>query len=349
MGRKTGQLPESPELYQSPEQIARDRIDSRLRAAGWNVQNKDALDFNAGLGVAAREYQTAIGPADYVLFADRQAVGAIETRPDSWGAKLTTVEEQSAGYATAELKWLANAEPLPFLYESTGQITRFTDAGDPNPRSREVFTFHRPESLKSWWQDQKSLRAGIAGLPYLNPEGLRDCQIAAITCLERSLKGDRPRALVQMATGSGKTFTAITQVYCLLKHAGARRILFLFDTRNLGEQAEQEFMAFISNDDNRKFTELYNVQRLTSPSMANDSQVVISTIQRMYATLKGEELNADAEDENPASGNGTARTPCLSSTTPSSRRSASMSSSSASATDRSTISGVRSSSISMPT
>ena len=103
-----------------------------------------------------------------------------------------------------------------------------------------------------------------------------------------------------MATGSGKTFTAITQVYRLLKHAGARRILFLVDTKNLGEQAEQEFMAFIPNDDNRKFTELYNVQRLTSPSIANDSQVVISTIQRMYATLKGEELNEGAEDDNPA-------------------------------------------------
>ena len=290
----------SPDLNQTPEQIARDRIDSRLHEAGWHVQDKDALDFNAGLGVAAREYQTEIGPADYVLFADRQAVGVIEAKPDSWGVKLTTVEEQSAGYANAKLKWLANAEPLPFLYESTGQITRFTDARDPNPRSREVFTFHRPETLNSWWQDQRSLRAGITGLPPLNPECLRNCQIAAITSLEKSLKGDRPRALVQMATGSGKTFTAITQVYRLLKHAGARRILFLVDTKNLGEQAEQEFMTFIPNDDNRKFTELYNVQRLTSPSMANDSQVVISTIQRMYATLKGEELNADAEDENPA-------------------------------------------------
>lgn len=103
-----------------------------------------------------------------------------------------------------------------------------------------------------------------------------------------------------MATGSGKTFTAITQVYRLLKHAGARRILFLVDTKNLGEQAEQEFMAFVPNDDNRKFTELYNVQRLISPSMANDTQVVISTIQRMYATLKGEPLDESAEEENPA-------------------------------------------------
>ena len=154
--------------------------------------------------------------------------------------------------------------------------------------------------MNDWTLAPRSFRSGIASLPPLNPAGLRECQINAITKLEASLKADKPRALVQMATGAGKTFTAITQVYRLLKYADVRRVLFLVDTRNLGEQAEQEFMAFIPNDDNRKFTELYNVQRLTSPSIAGDSQIVISTIQRMYATLKGEELAEGAEDENPA-------------------------------------------------
>ncbi len=284
---------------QSPEQKARDNIDRMLVASGWVVQDKKSIDFNAGLGVAVREYDTDVGLADYMLFVDRQAVGVVEAKPESWGVRLTSVEEQSEGYANAKLKWVTNAKPLPFLYEATGQIIRFTSGRDPNPRSREVFTFHRPSTLKSWAQASLSLRSGIAALPELNHDGLRDCQIIAITNLEKSLKADKPRALVQMATGSGKTFTAITQVYRLLKHAGARRILFLVDTTNLGEQAEQELMGFIPNDDNRKFTELYNVQRLTSPSIANDSQIVISTIQRMYATLKGEELNEDAEDENP--------------------------------------------------
>ena len=286
-------------VNQNPEQIARDRIDDRLRASGWHVQNKGAIDFNAGLGVAVREYQTDIGPADYVLFVDREAVGVVKAKPDSWGDKLTTVEEQSEGYANAELKWVANTEPLPFLYESTGQITRFTNGRDPNPRSREVFAFNRPETFNAWMFAPQSFRSGIASLPELNPVGLRECQTKAVAELEASLKADKPRALVQMATGSGKTFTAITQVYRLLKHADARRVLFLVDTRNLGEQAEQEFMAYIPNDDNRKFTELYNVQRLTSPSIAGDVQVVISTIQRMYATLKGEELAEGAEDEHP--------------------------------------------------
>ena len=148
-----------------------------------------------------------------------------------------------------------------------------------------MFTFHRPETLGEWQAQPKSFRAALHDLPALITDGLRDCQITAVTNLENSLKEDRPRALVQMATGSGKTFTAITQVYRLLKHAGARRILFLVDTKNLGEQAEQEFMSFVPNDDSRKFTELYTVQRLTSSHISPHAQVCISTIQRMYSCL----------------------------------------------------------------
>ena len=289
----------SREANRNPEQIARDRIDERLRASGWHVQNRNDIDFNAGLGIAVREYQTDIGPADYVLFMDKHAVGVVEAKPDSMGAKLTAVEGQSAGYANAKLKWVANTEPLPFVYEATGEVTRFTNGRDPNPRSREVFSFHRPETFKDWMAAPQSFRAGIVSLPPLNPVDLRECQIRAIINLEASLKADQPRALVQMATGSGKTFTAVTQVYRLLKHADARRVLFLVDTRNLGEQAEQEFRAYLPNDDNRTFTELYNVHRLTSPHIARDSQVVISTIQRMYAALKGEQLAEGLDDENP--------------------------------------------------
>lgn len=285
---------------QNPEQIARDLIDERLVEAGWAVQDKAAINFNAGLGVAVREYQTDVGPADYVLFVDKTAVGVIEAKPGDWGHKITTVEEQSGGYAAAKLKWVNNSEPLPFIYESTGIITRFTDRRDPKPRSREVFTFHRPETMAEWLSKPHSLRARLQSMPALNHAGLRDCQIIAIENLEQSFKDDRPRALVQMATGSGKTYTAITSVYRLLKHADAKRILFLVDTKNLGEQAEQEFMSFLPNDDNRKFTELYNVQRLKSSFVAKDSQVCISTIQRMYSLLKDEPLDEAAEEDNPA-------------------------------------------------
>ena len=202
---------------------------------------------------------------------------------------------------------MSNNEPLPFLYESTGVITRFTDARDPKPRSREVFTFHRPETLKEWLEQGDSLPARLHQIPPLNPGnlpakalGLRDCQETAIVNLEDSLKHNKPRALIQMATGAGKTYTAITAMYRILKHAKGKRILFLVDTKNLGEQAEQEMLSFTPSDDNRKFTELYAVQRLKSANVPKDTQVCISTIQRMYSILKDEELDECLEELNPA-------------------------------------------------
>lgn len=292
---------------QNPEQKARDNIDALLRQAGWTVQDNKKIDLNAGLGQAVREYQTDAGPADYVLFVDKKAVGVIEAKREEEGHKITEVESQTEDYASARLKWLNNQQPLPFLYESTGIITRFTDARDPKPRSREVFSFHRPETLKEWLTQGASLRERLQHLPTLNPNHLparelrlRDCQETAITNLEASFKADRPRALIQMATGAGKTYTAITSIYRLLKHAQGKRILFLVDTKNLGEQAEQEMMSYVPIDDNRKFTELYTVQRLKSSFVARDSQVCISTIQRLYAILKDKELDEATEEVNPA-------------------------------------------------
>jgi type I restriction enzyme, R subunit len=287
-------------LNQNPEQIARDEIDANLELAGWIVQDKDKIDFNAGQGIAVREYQTDVGPCDYFLWVDKKPVGVIEAKRKEAAQNITTVEEQSGGYAEAGAKYVAEDFPRRFIYESTGTITRFTDKDDPKPRSREVFNFHRPETLAEWLSQSKSLRARLQDIPSLDTEGLRDCQITAIENLEESFRDDRPRALIQMATGAGKTYTAITSIYRLLKHADAKRILFLVDTKNLGEQAEQEFMSYTPSDDNRKFTELYNVQRLKSSFVAKDSQVCISTIQRMYSLLKDEELDDALEEINPA-------------------------------------------------
>ena len=283
-----------------PEQRARRDIDQSLEQAGWSVQNKGSIDLNKGIGIAVCEYPTDVGPADYVLFVDQKPVGVIEAKPEDWAQRITTVEEQSGGYAKAQLKWVKNTKPLPFIYESTGTITRFTDGRDPKPRSREVFSFHRPETMQEWASTPTSLRGCLQRMPMLLHQGLRDCQVRAVENLEKSYKNDRPRALVQMATGAGKTYTAITSIYRLLKHANAKRILFLVDTKNLGEQAEQEFMVYLPSDDNRKFTELYNVQRLKSSYVARDSQVCISTIQRMFSLLKGEELDEAVEEVNPA-------------------------------------------------
>ena len=245
-----------------------------------------------------RENQADRKFADYILYVDRKPVGVIEAKREEEGHRLTVAEDQSAEYANAKLKYLDN-DPLPFVFESTGTITRFRDTRDPKPRGRTVYSFFRPETLAKYLENEKSLRSRLLDIPELNIEGLRPAQISAIDNLEKSFKLNKPKALIQMATGAGKTFTAATFVYRLLKYAGAKRVLFLVDTKNLGEQAEQEFMSFQPNDVNRKFTELYNVQRLTSSYIPTDSQVCISTIQRMYAILKGEELDEGAEDDNP--------------------------------------------------
>jgi len=283
---------------QNPEQIARDDIDRQLVACGWVIQNKAEINLHAGPGVAVREYQTDVGPADYVLFVDGKPVGVIEAKREEEGESLSVHEDQAEYYAEAKLKYLNN-EKLPFVYISTGTLTRVTDFHDPKPRAREVFSFHRPETMREWLKKPKSLRASLHDLTELPPAGLRECQIEAITSLEKSFKENRPRALIQMATGSGKTFTAITFVYRLLKFTNARRILFLVDTRNLGEQAEQEFMAYQPNDDNRNFTSIYGVHRLKSKYIPGDNHVYISTIQRLYAVLKGQDLDDSAEEENP--------------------------------------------------
>jgi type I restriction enzyme, R subunit len=288
----------SDHINKNPEQHARDVIDKMLTDAGWIVQSKSKINLAANKGVAITEYQTDVGPADYILFVDGNPVGVIEAKREEEGVKLTVHESQSVGYAKAKLKYLNN-DPLPYVYESTGTVTRFTDYNDPKPRSRNTFSFHRPETMAEWLRKGKSLRSRLLDIPSLIPTGLRPAQIKAIENLEYSFKNNRPKALIQMATGAGKTFTATTFIYRLLKFADAKRILFLVDTRNLGEQAEQEFMKFQPTDDNRKFTELYNVQRLNSSYIATDTHVAISTIQRLYSILKDDELDDSAEESNP--------------------------------------------------
>ena len=272
-----------------------------LEDAGWLVQSKEQVNLSAGTGIALRETNMESGAADYILFVNSKPVGVIEAKAEALGYKLTQVEEQSKRYAEDSIKIgkfkLDNEKP--FVYESTGTLTRFTDYRDPKPRARTIFSFHKPETLEAWMKQGSSLRKRLMSMPSLDATGLRPAQIVAVEKLEESFKKNKPKALIQMATGAGKTFTAATFAYRLLKHADAKRILFLVDTKNLGEQAEQEFMTFQPNDDNRKFTELYNVQRLTSSYIASDSQVCISTIQRLYSILQGEELDESAELENP--------------------------------------------------
>ena len=302
----------------TPEQKARAKIDALLEHAGWAVQDADSVNLYESRGVAVREFglKPGHGTADYLLYVDQKAAGVVEAKPA--GYTLTGVETQSSKYSDGLPDILpAHGKPLPFLYESTGAETRFTNLLDPEPRSRGVFAFHTPDALAHWvGADSPAGHSGAAGVAeqtasYLVAANLRrrlaamapldvgalwPVQERAILNLEVSLADGRQRALIQMATGSGKTFTACNLVYRLIKYAGANRVLFLVDRNNLGRQTLREFQGFTTPDEHRKFTELYNVQLMDSARIDPVSRVCISTIQRVYSMLRGEEIDEELEE-----------------------------------------------------
>ena len=280
----------------TPEEKARQTIDEKLIQSGWAIQNMNELNLLSTLGVAVREFPTSTGPVDYALFVDGKPVGVVEAKRDELGESITDVENQSGRYANSKFKWVKTDYSIRFAYEATGKIVRFTDYADIKCRSRAVFSFHRPETLQKLLKQPDTIRNNMKRFPPLDETGFRKCQINAIRNLDNSFAGNRPKALVQMATGAGKTFTAITAAYRLLKYGKMNRILFLVDTRGLGEQAEREFLAYTPNDDPRSFSQLYGVRRLKSSYIPGDVQICISTIQRMYSILKGEELDEQAEE-----------------------------------------------------
>jgi type I restriction enzyme R subunit len=282
----------------SPEELAREKIDKLLTDCDWILQNRSTINLSAGQGIVIREGLLKTGEADYLLFVDGRAIATVEAKPE--GYTLIGVEEQSEKYGKGLLdiypKW---RDPLPFAYESTGIETRFTNRLDPGPSSRDVFAFHRPETLLDWVQQEKQLSARLTDLltsDQMSTANLWSAQIDAIRNLEKSLAANKRRALIQMATGSGKTYTAVNFVYRLIKLAGARRVLFLVDRGNLGDQTLKEFQQFVTPDDGRKFTELYNVQHLQSSKLDTVSRVCISTIQRLYSMLRGEEIDPEIDE-----------------------------------------------------
>ncbi|MBW1894555.1 MAG: DEAD/DEAH box helicase family protein [Deltaproteobacteria bacterium] len=303
-------------MTKTPEEEARETIDKMLDLSGWDVQDVEKANIHAKKGVAIREFplNKGHGFADYLLYVDGKAAGVIEAK--KVGNTLTGVEIQSDKYKTGLPEDLpAWYRPLPFCYQSTGIETRFTNDLDPVPRSRGTFSFHLPETFEEWLRDDtpvlsdyvadppiiyskpSTLNLRLKQMPELMEEGLWSAQIIAVKNLEKSLAENRPRALIQMATGSGKTFTAINFIYRLIKFAKARRVLFLVDRGNLGKQTLKEFQQYVSPYNNYKFSEEYIVQRLTSNTLDKTARVCICTIQRLYSMLRGVDLPEVDEEE----------------------------------------------------
>jgi type I restriction enzyme R subunit len=289
-----------------------------LLQAGWHVCNVADANIHAAHGVAIREFplNPGHGFADYLLYIDAKAAGVIEAKKE--GATLTGVEVQSARYAQGLPASLpAWRRPLPFSFESTGIETHFTNGLDPQPRARAVFAFHRPETLAQWLiylPAPVDAALQCRSQPPPSSPACKPCRRSSkpacgprrsspSAILRTRLKANKPRALIQMATGSGKTFTAISFIYRLIKFAGARRVLFLVDRGNLGRQTKKEFDQYSSPYNNYKFGEEYIVQHLQSNQLDLTARVTICTIQRLFSMLKGREL-APEDDEQSVDGLG---------------------------------------------
>ncbi len=298
---------EDPTL--AAEQRARVLIDRQLSAAGWSVQDKKALNLFAAEGIACREavMKHGHGRADYLLYVDKKVVGVIEAKPE--GTTLSGIEWQSAMYATglpaeAQLRSVTIDGRLPFVFEASGTETHFTNGYDPHPRARRIFNFPKPSTLAKAVRDSESdpdnptWRAKVQHLPPLDPAPMRPAQITAIDGIEKSIANQHfDRSLVQMATGAGKTYTAITAAYRLLTFGGFGRVLFLVDRNTLADQTMAEFQNYRTPGDGRRFTEIYAVDKLTSAGMNDSSGVVISTIQRVFSVLRGQEI-PEGDDPN---------------------------------------------------
>lgn len=295
--------------YLAAEARARILIDKQLTEAGWSVQDRKNLNLIGHVGVAVRETWMARGHGrtDYLLYVEKKVVGVIESKPE--GTTLAGVEWQSAMYATGlpaniKLAALDVDGRLPFVFEASGTETYFTNGYDPEPRARKLFWFPKPsalaEILRAVEDDPTAAtwRAKVQHMPELDVTALRPAQIAAIDGIEQSLANQQfSRSLVQMATGAGKTFTAVTSTYRLLKHAGFQRVLFLVDRNNLADQTLAEFQNYQTPDDGRRFTEIYNVDKLKSGGPKDSSDVVISTIQRVFSVLNNKDVPEDDDPE----------------------------------------------------
>ncbi len=283
-----------------PEEIARQKIDQMLEEAGWKVVCRE--DFLPSVPCAVRETQTLDAHrADYVLFVEGKALAVIEAKRaeiDLDDAKIQReVAEQAEEYARTLLPWMgAWATPLPIVYLSNGEST-YLKIADVNTDYISVRAIQSPKEML----EAVSLKDGIsryAALPVLSERGLRHCQYEAITELEASLKKGKRRALIQLATGSGKTFTACLAAYRLMEYAKFKRVLFLVDRTNLGRQALGEFGRFRLTRSGDPFNSLYETEILRASTVNRELQVTISTIQRLYAALTGGALvDGDEEDE----------------------------------------------------
>ena len=280
----------------TPEEKARQKIDQWFTDAGWEVINRDEYEPTS-TAVAIREGLLKDNlEADYFLFISGKAVGVLEAKREETDAFSSKVCEQAALYAKSVPNiYQTYQKPLPFIFTSNGKELYFCDFREQDHYFKQIMTIPTPHELVK----KLGINDYFAGLPTLRKKGLRDCQYEAITELEKSFRSGQKRALMVLATGAGKTYTACLAAYRMLSYTPMRRVLFLVDRNNLGKQAEGEFGTFRLTENGEAFNTIFTVNRLRSSSIPSDSNVIISTIQRLFSFLKGDAIeDNDDDDEN---------------------------------------------------
>lgn len=280
----------------TPEEKARIKIDQWFADAGWKVINRDDYEPTC-TAVAIREGLLKGNlEADYFLFINGKAVGVLEAKREETDAFASKVCEQAALYAKSVPNiYQTYQNPLPFIFTSNGKELYFCDFREKDSNFKQIMSIPTPRELVK----ELGIEDTFAGLPTLKKKGLRDCQYEAVTELEKSFRTGQKRALMVLATGAGKTYTACLAAYRMLSYTPMRRVLFLVDRNNLGKQAENEFGTFRLTENGDAFNTIFTVNRLRSSSIPSDSNVVISTIQRLFSFLKGEDIeDSDDDDDN---------------------------------------------------
>ena len=278
----------------TPEEKARQKIDQWFTDAGWEVINRDDYEPTC-TAVAIREGLLKGNlEADYFLFINGKAVGVLEAKREETDAFSSIVCEQAALYARSVPNiYQTYQKPLPFIFTSNGKELYFCDFREQDHYFKQIMTIPTPHELVK----KLGINDYFAGLPTLRKKGLRDCQYEAITELEKSFRAGQNRALMVLATGAGKTYTACLAAYRMLSYTPMRRVLFLVDRNNLGKQAEGEFGTFRLTENGEVFSTIFTVNRLRSSSITSDSSVIISTIQRLFSFLKGDAIEDNEDDD----------------------------------------------------
>lgn len=280
-----------------PEEKARVKIDKQLMDSGWNIVSRD--EYIPNLSLAVKEALMQGGKeSDYLLFIDNKAIAVIEAKKAENSLGID-VAKQAENYAITPENWYGTwfDNLIPLVYLANGKKILFKNMlTDPDGDYIELKEMHSPKRMLQLINKTSEYGA----LPRIERKGLRDCQYNAECEFEKSIKQREKKALAILATGSGKTYLACLAAYRLLNYTPTRRVLFLADRNNLARQAETEFKLFNRTEKQQPLNDLYTINRLTKPDKIN-GDIIISTIQKLFAVLTGQttdETNEDEEDEN---------------------------------------------------